>query len=147
MNSITRKASALLMAAAVTTVFMAAPAGAQGLNNNAWEPQPSNRASIAALMRQVEDGEQASSGFAALGTGGGVTQLICGSNSGDGAGASSNAQANSSCIILNNSDGTLNIDQNSDGEQNANTTSTATTTVDETINGGADAVLDVLAGN
>lgn len=143
-------ASAILIPAAAI-LLSAIPAQAQGLNNSAWAPKNgANRASVAALIRQVEEGDEGSSGgYAAIGMGGGVTQLICGSNSGEGAGASSNAQANSSCIILNNSKGDLNIDQASEGDQTADTSNTVTTSVDETINaaGGAEEVLDALSGN
>lgn len=141
----------LAMVAILVLLAITATAQAQGLNNNAWSPGPqANRASIAALMKQVEDGNGSSSGTAFVGTGSGdVTQLICGSSNGESPAASSNAQANSSCIILNNSTGALNIDQSSEGDQSANAESTSTTTVDETINnaGGAEEVLDVLAGN
>lgn len=150
MISIAKKTGALLASALIAATFIATPAKAQGLNNKAWSPETANRASIAALIRQAENGD--GGGSAIIGTGSSnVTQLICGSNSGEGAGASSNAQANSSCIILNNSDGALNIDQDSDGDQNADTSSVATTQIDETINnngaGGAEDVLAVLAGN
>lgn len=143
--------SPLIMAAAVTVAFVSAPAWAQGLNNNAWTPQASNRAAVAALIRQVEQDDGASSNSGALGyAGSSVTQLICGSNSGEGTGGSSaNAQANSSCIILNNSDGALNINQDSEGEQSADANSTETTNIDETINGAnnVDDVLATLAGD
>lgn len=136
-------------------------AGAQGLNNSSWSPQAQNRASIAALIRQVEqDGTSSGSTVSSLGTTGSVTQLICGSNSGEGSTNSSNAQANSSCIILNNSGGaTVGIDQDSMGDQSstadADQAVTSTTTVEETINveGGeppvevADDVLATLSGS
>lgn len=131
------------MAAAISTMLTSAPAEAQGMNNNAWAPQDSNRAAIAALIRQAEQDDGSSSSGALGYAGSSVTQLICGSNSGEGTGASANAQANSSCIILNNSDGALNINQDSLGDQDADADSISTTTVDETING-ADSVDDVL---
>lgn len=149
MNFVIQKTRPYLFAAVAAFLFAISTAHAQGLNNNAWAPQASNRAAIAALMRQVEqDGSASNSG--ALGyAGSSVTQLICGSNSGEGTGGSSaNAQANSSCIILNNSDGALNINQDSEGEQSADANSTETVNVDETINntGNADDVLAALEG-
>ena len=150
MNFTAKQLSIILIAAFALSGIFSDAAKAQGLNNNAWSPQPSNRASIAALIRQVENGSSAQTGSAsAIGyVGSNVTQLICGSNSGEGKEASANAQANSSCIILNNSDGTLNIDQASDGEQAADTENLSTTNVDETINnlGNADDVLATLTG-
>ncbi len=53
------------------------------------------------------------------------------------------AKGAASCIILNNSDGSISIDQISEGDQNA--TSTETTKVEETING-VDEILETLNG-
>lgn len=150
MNILIKRTNALIIAAALSGFFVSAPVQAQaGFNNSGWSPQASNRASIAALIRQVEEDDSTSSGAYAVGST--VTQLICGSSSGEGGQTSANAQANSSCIILNNSEGSvLSIDQLSDGDQDANAQSTEMVTVDETINydaGDADDVLDVLAGN
>ena len=149
MNILYNIKGTLIITALVSSIFVRAPTWAQGLNNNAWSPQPSNRAAIASLIRQVEQDDTSSSSGALGFVGSNVTQLICGSNSGEGTGGSSaNAQANSSCIILNNSDGALNINQDSDGEQSADANSTAITTIDETINetNGTDEVLATLAG-
>lgn len=148
MNLIIQKTRPYLFATVASFLFAITTAHAQGMNNNAWSPQASNRAAIASLIRQVEQ-EDSNTNSGALGfAGSSVTQLICGSNSGEGTGASANAQANSSCIILNNSDGALNINQDSEGEQTADAYSTDTITIDETINeaGGADDVLATLAG-
>jgi hypothetical protein len=118
MNSVTPRNNITRIAAFISIIFTAVPANAQGLNNSAWSPQQTSRASIAALIRQEEKGEK--SGLAAFGTGNSnVTQLICGSNSGEGKSTSANAQANSSCIIMNNSNGVVEIDQASDGDQTA----------------------------
>lgn len=149
MSLIIQKVNPYGFAVVASFIFAISTAHAQGQNNNAWAPQTSNRAAIASLIRQVEqEGSNANSG--ALGyAGSSVTQLICGSNSGEGTeGSSANAQANSSCIILNNSDGALNINQDSDGEQSADANSTDTVNVDETINeaNDADDVLATLAG-
>ncbi len=120
-------------ACAVITILPFNYSHAQGMNNNAWSPNPSNRASIAALIRQVEQGE-ASGSIGSAASANGVTQLICGTSSGDGGLTSATSQANSSCIIMNNSSGDLNVNQDSIGDQSADAVLTATTTIDETIN-------------
>ena len=138
----------LFISAALSCFAISTEAMAQGMNNSAWSPQPANRASIAALIKQVEDGSSSNSAIGFAGSAG-VTQLICGANTGEGTESSSNAQANSSCIILNNSHGALNINQESDGDQESDATSTNTTIVDETIigaNSGADEILATLNG-
>ncbi len=132
----------------MSTFFMAAPmAQAQGLNNNSWSPQATSRASIAALIYQVEkEGSSGNSATAFAGSGS-VTQLICGDSTNGDSPTSSNAQANSSCIILNNSDGAnIDIGQDSVGDQDSNAESTSTVNVEETING-ADDVLATLNGD
>ncbi len=104
-----------------------------------WGFAPQNRASIAALMRQVETSSSATSATSAASQN--VTSLVCGSD------GSSSAKGNSSCIILNNATGDLIIGQDSVGNQDANSETTETTNVDETINvSGADDVLATLEG-
>ena len=121
-------------------IIMSGPVNAQGMNNNAWSPQVQNRASIAALIRDVEENGRGSSSGIASG-GGNVTQLVCGGE-GD-----ATAKGNSSCIILNNADASIDLGQDSTGDQTA--TNEDITNVDETINTGgseADEVLAVLNG-
>lgn len=86
--------------------------------NQPWSFAQQNRASIAALMKQTEDSGNAAATIAS----GGYDQLVCG---GDGA---SSATGNSTCIIMNNSDGAIQIGQDAQGNQDA-TNSTETSTV------------------
>lgn len=76
----------------------------------AWNFVAQNRASIAALINQVE--EQESTGTAGVGFAG-YDNLVCG---GDG---ESGATGNSTCIILNNATGNIEIGQDSTGDQTA----------------------------
>ncbi len=116
--------------------FFAQEVNAQ-MTGTPWGFAQQNRASIAALMKSIEDTDSSTTATTAT-TATGVTNLVCGSD------GSSSAKGSSSCIILNNSDGSILLDQVSDGDQNA--TSTETTNVEETING-ADDILAVLNGN
>ncbi len=100
-----------------------------------WSFAQQNRASIAALMKSIEGSNSNSS--ATVSQSAGSTTLVCGSD-GD-----SSAQGTASCIILNNSTGSVMLDQDTEGSQTA--TSEQTTNVEETING-ADDVLAVLSG-
>lgn len=120
------------------TVALSSPASAQ-LYKDAWSFSNQNRASIAALIKQVDDGDKASGATVAAGAGGGTT-LVCGAD------ADSTAKGNSSCIILNNSTGDIEIGQDSVGDQTASNESSDTITVDESISG-ADDILDALHGN
>lgn len=124
----------LLLAVMAITPFSAK---AQ-MGDNPWGFSGQNRASIAALIKQVEDADK---GTAIISGGGDIVNLVCGAD------ASSSATGNSSCIILNNSDADINIGQDSEGDQTASTEET--TNVEETINGveGIDDVLDTLSGD
>lgn len=113
----TKSASMLTL---ILLLGFAAPAQAEGFNNNAWGFSPQNRASIASLMKQVEGGSSGVSGTSS----GGSTTLICG----DGA---STAKGNASCIILNNSTGNIEIGQDSQGNQTASSETQTTTNVTE----------------
>ncbi len=108
------------------------------MNETPWGFKTQNRASIASLIKQVEDAEGRSAANTAT-TSGAVTQLICG---GDSANASS--AGNTTCIILNNSDGMISLDQTNNGDQGADSETTETTNVDETIY--VDEVLSTLNG-
>lgn len=110
----------------------ATPASAQ-MANNPWSFQQQNRASVAALMRQVER-EKINNGSVQLAP----TSLICGSD------GKSSASGNSTCVILNNSTGQIEIGQDSKGDQAA-TSSTDTETNDQ-IHSSADDVLATLEG-
>ena len=107
-------------------VLLAQPALAEDplMGKSPWSFSYQNRAAIAVAIKNVED----------PGSGGGAGTIVCGGTSGasgagsNGSGAS--ATANSSCIIINNSDGAVvNNDQTSDGDQTATSeSSTASST-------------------
>lgn len=100
-----------------------------------WSFQPQNRASIAALMRQVEnENAQAVSATPS------ITTLVCGSD------GKSSATGNSTCVILNNAAGNLNIGQDAQGDQSASS-NTSETQNQSASSGGADSVLATLEGN
>ena len=102
---------------------LSSPASAQQ-SNQSWQFKNQNRASIAALMKQVEQQDEANNAVTQVPVG--VDTLICG---GDG---QSSATGNSTCIILNNSTGAIEIGQDANGSQTANNeTSQSTNTEDE----------------
>lgn len=119
---------ALLLAIFFIALTFSKAASAQ-MSNEAWGFKQQNRASIAALMQQVENsndsGAVTSSGSA------GFDQLVCG---GDG---QSSATGNSTCIIMNNSNGAIELGQDVQGNQDAtnseNTTLSGLSDVLETI--------------
>jgi len=111
-----------------------------------WNFQPQNRAGIAATIKAVEDGGNGSGGS------GGGTTIVCGGTSGasgqgaTGSGASS--AANTSCIIVNNSDGSvINVDQESQGDQNSDAETNSSTTNNKGSSGSIDEVASILAGH
>ncbi|HIP79984.1 MAG TPA: hypothetical protein EYH07_16175 [Kiloniellaceae bacterium] len=92
--------------------------------------------SMAIFMKQVDAGMlDGNSGSSAAAVTGSTTYLVCG---GDG---SAGARGNSSCIILNNSDGAINTGQEAVGDQ------TAESSVTQTQNNGADEVSEILDGD
>ncbi|MPY73813.1 MAG: hypothetical protein GEU87_06110 [Alphaproteobacteria bacterium] len=94
-----------------------------------YSPQARDRAGLAVYMKNLKESRR--SEVTASG-GGDATYLVCG-----GSGGQSTATANSSCVILNNSDASLGIGQGSDGDQGANASTnstTNTTTADEVSN-------------
>lgn len=108
-------------------VLGSASANAQ-MANEPWTFKQQNRASIAALMQQVENRNGTTAATAAAAPGG-LDTLICG---GDGASA---ATGNSTCIILNNSNGAIEIGQDAQGNQDANNSqNTAVNSLSETLN-------------
>lgn len=110
-------AAVLLLSLVLGIAFYSNAAHAQ-MNNESWGFKQQNRASIAALMQQVESRDQAT-----VASSGGFEQLVCG---GDG---QSSATGNSTCIIMSNSSGAIEIGQDAAGNQDAN--NTENTTVDE----------------
>ena len=96
-----------------------------------WGFASQNRAAIASMIRQVETEKKSTGAVASSGT----TILTCGKGE-------ASSEANSTCIIMNNSDGILSIGQDSNGNQ---TTSNTKTQVQSTSS--ADAVLAELNGS
>lgn len=99
-----------------------------------WGFQPQNRAQLAIIMRQIEEGG-GSTGSGAAGSG--STTIVCG-------GGGSTAQANNTCIILNNADGMINTDQAATGEQTATSVESSSVNADSAD---ADDILSVLSGS
>ena len=120
----------------ISISFFAGSVNAQ-MNGNPWGFKTQNRASIAALMKQVENENTGSTVVST--TPASITTLVCGGDSGG-----SSATGNASCIILNNSDGSIKIGQDASGDQDANNDVSETTNVDETIN--VDDILSTLSG-
>ncbi|MGB4056681.1 MAG: hypothetical protein WBK77_01195 [Alphaproteobacteria bacterium] len=118
-----------LVLAVVIACGYVLPVQADNLNNAPWGFANQNRASIAALIKQVEDNGSSSGSNASGLVGSNITNLVCGDGQG-----SSKAQGNSACVILNNSTGDITTGQDTTGDQTAENTSTETTTVNETIN-------------
>lgn len=113
----------------VATGLIATPSYSQD-RNQSWQFKGQNRASIAALIRDVEK-NGSGGGVATLSPAGSYTNLVCGKD------GQSSAAGNTTCIILNNSDGTVDVGQESNGSQTA-------TTNTETQQSDADEVLDTL---
>ena len=91
--------------------------------------QARDRAGLAVYMKNLQESRSDNGTVAA---GGDATYLVCG-----GSGGSATSTANSSCIILNNSDAALGIGQDSAGDQNSDSnveTNETTTTADEVSN-------------
>ena len=110
------------------------------MGRSPWNFQAQDRAGIAVVIKNVEDG---------LGTSG-VSTIVCGGTSGasgqgaTGSGASSTA--NSSCIIVSNSDGTqINNPQDSNGDQNSNSSAKSKTSAAKSSS--IDEVSSILNGN
>lgn len=128
-----RSGQAVLAVAVTASLFapLAAHADDPLMGRVPWNFSYQNRAAVAVAIKNIEDGS---------GSGTGAGTIVCGGTSGssgqgaNGSGAS--AGANSSCIIINNSPGSLvQNDQISDGDQTA--TSEATSTVQKTTHKGA----------
>lgn len=94
--------------------FGSLSASAQQVASEPWGFKAQNRASIAALMRQVEDANQTANAQAAPFSN---DALVCG-----GGGGSSSATANSTCIILNNANAAIELGQDAQGNQGATST-------------------------
>lgn len=117
------KNSALAIAILMGTMGISNIAHAQQYNQS-WQFKGQNRASIAALMKQVEQESEASNAVVQQ-VPGSYDTLICGGGDGQSA-----ATANSTCIILNNATGSIQIGQDSDGSQTANNSAEQNMNVD-----------------
>ncbi len=117
MSKNVQKAAIVCAIALMLGLFPGAHAANAQQFNQAWGFTTQNRASIAALMQQVEKSEGTGN---AVVSGGGYDSLVCG---GDGM---SSATGNSTCIILNNSDGTIQVGQDSRGNQESSNTEDTT---------------------
>jgi len=122
------------LAAATTCAVLFATSVSAQQYNRPWGFQAQNRAQLAVVMEQMENG--GSSALAGGAGGGSGTTIVCG-------GGSATATANNTCIIMNNSTGQVVTDQISDGDQ------TASNSEQIAVNGdaptGADEVLSTLA--
>lgn len=106
-----------ILCLAVAAGLLSTPASAQ-MSKEAWTFTQQNRAAIASLIKQNETSNRNGTAVAS-----GGTTLVCGGGSAD---ANSSALGNSSCIILNNSTGMLDIGQDSLGDQDSNANSELT---------------------
>ena len=106
-----RHAAIAVAAAGVLAAFTPQVVVAQMMDS--YRFQARDRASIAFGMRNAENPPRASAASA-----GSVTQLVCGS--GEGGSTAAGSTANSSCVILNNVAGGVDVGQDSVGDQNAN---------------------------
>lgn len=119
-----RKAS--LMAAAAAGISLIAGAASAQMFEQPRQFKARDGAGLAVFMRSLQGTNTSAT------AGGDSTILVCG-----GSGGQSTATANSSCLILNNSDASALIGQESNGDQDADATSestTTTTTADEVSN-------------
>ena len=107
-----RHAAIAVAAASVLSAFSPQVVSAQMMES--YRFQGRDRASIAFGMRDVENPRPAIGASGA----GSVTQLVCGS--GEGGSTAAGSTANSSCVILNNVAGGVDVGQDSVGDQNAN---------------------------
>ncbi|MFP4098079.1 MAG: hypothetical protein ACLFP8_06760 [Alphaproteobacteria bacterium] len=115
-----------LSAMAAPVFFISSQASAQ-LNEQPYRFKAQNRASIAALMKDVENRDRRSTTVTAAAIP--STTLVCGGDSAD-----ASAAGNTSCVIVNNSTGNISVGQDNLGNQDADSETTETTNVDETIN-------------
>lgn len=109
-----RHAAIAVAAASVLAAFTPQVVSAQMMDS--YRFQARDRASIAFGMRDVENAQRGGGGGA--GAASSVTQLVCGS--GEGGSTAAGSTGNSSCLILNNVNGAVDVGQDSTGDQNAN---------------------------
>jgi hypothetical protein len=118
-----------LFSLGMVTISMSIPTSAHAqMANNPWSFKPQNRASVAALIRQVETQDDAADAVTQIAAPASFTNLVCGSD------GKSAATGNSTCVILNNATGGVNVGQDADGNQTASTNN-------------ADATIETFEGN
>jgi len=116
MTSKTKILLSVAFSAGLGALLAGSPAHADDplMGKSPWNFDPVNRAQLAVVMKQIEDGGGAG--------GGSGTTIVCGGTSGQGGtggtGSGSSATGNSNCIILNDADGNIiDVGQVSDGNQ------------------------------
>ncbi len=110
------------------SVFPSVSFAEDGQNRQAWGFPDTSRASMAIIMKQQSDAQSATAG------GDGGNALVCGGGTGG-----ATATSNSTCVILNNSTGSIDIGQASKGNQTG-TTNEATNGVAKTQTSLSDAL-------
>ncbi len=113
-------------ALAAGAVLLAMPlAQAQNIENN-WTPTPQNRTSVAAMIKQAEEGVFEQQANPARVTGGSAGQgvVLCGGGGEDKTAATSNL----SCVVVGEgANASINLGQDSDGDQTADNDEAAET--------------------
>ena len=117
-----RQVAKLLALATIITASGSFAAQAQ-MFEKPWSAPDQNRASLAVVMKQAESGMFTGTGSTSSSGSSSLTQLVCG-----GGGGTANATANSACVILNNSNGSVNTGQDSTGDQTADSNTQTNTT-------------------
>lgn len=108
-----------------------------------WSFTPQNRAAIAVAIKGIEDGSN--------GSGSGAGTIVCGGTSGasgEGAtGSGADSKGNTSCIIVNNSDGvTITNPQYNSGNISSDSDASSKTTNKTKSGGSIDEVAAILSG-
>ncbi|MEX2630472.1 MAG: hypothetical protein WD341_11100 [Tistlia sp.] len=122
---------ALAATALTALVALMHPEAAQAqMFDSPWSAGARDRAGIAVIIKQAESGfferRDGSAGQPTINYD--TTTLVCGGGGGD-----STATANSSCLILNNATGAVEVGQGSEGGQNATSSSSSTSNTADSI--------------
>lgn len=107
----------ILFAVGLIATLFSGKATAQ-MANNPWGFQQQNRASVAALIRQVEREKNTNGTVTQLAAAPSYTSLVCGG------GSQPSASGNTTCVILNNAEGRIDVGQDAQGNQTATANST-----------------------
>lgn len=119
-------------AGALLLTLLSATASAQ-MFDKPWSATPRDRAGIAVIMKQAESGlydrrDQKGSGGGVPSLTYNTTTLVCA-----GSGGEATSTANSSCLILNNATGAIDVGQGADGNQGASSSNSSTVNQAETM--------------